>query len=87
MENVQRMPTTQVVENKGKTSLLKRGFVGLGSMFAVAASNAAINAADVTEKYTSSGAESTIDAVGIIIIGVAISLTVVGIIIALVKKK
>lgn len=41
MENVQRLPSTQVVENKGKLSLLTRVSVGLGSLIAVGSANAA----------------------------------------------
>lgn len=41
MENVERLPATQVVENKGKVSLFTRVSVGLGSLIAVGSANAA----------------------------------------------
>ncbi|WP_119686962.1 hypothetical protein [Acinetobacter ursingii] len=41
MENVERIPSTQVVEHKGKVSLFTRVSVGLGSLMAVGVANAA----------------------------------------------
>lgn len=40
MQNVERIPLTQVVENKGKLSLLTRLSLGAGSLLAVSAANA-----------------------------------------------
>ncbi|MFU8925344.1 hypothetical protein [Acinetobacter puyangensis] len=65
----------------------KRWLAGAGALFGTAASQAAITATDVTGIYDSSGATETIDGVGIVIIGIVIGLTVVGIILSLVKKK
>ncbi|ENV96650.1 hypothetical protein F938_02054 [Acinetobacter bereziniae LMG 1003 = CIP 70.12] len=47
----------------------------------------ALKTTDVQAAYTASGATETIDGTGIIIIGLVISLAVIGIIISLVKKK
>lgn len=41
MQNVERIPSTHVVENKGKLSLWTRLSVGAGSVLAVGAANAA----------------------------------------------
>lgn len=41
LKNVEIMPTTQVVENKGKVSLFTRVSVGLGSLMVIGAANAA----------------------------------------------
>lgn len=41
MENVERMPIHQVVENKGKLSLLTRATVAIGSFMLMGAANAA----------------------------------------------
>ena len=41
MKNVELMPQTQVVENKGKISLFTRVSVGAGSLMAMGAANAA----------------------------------------------
>lgn len=41
LKNVEKMPTTEVQENKGKLSLFTRVSVGLGSVMAVGAANAA----------------------------------------------
>ena len=41
MENVERMPMHQVVENKGKLSLLTRATVAIGSFMVMGAANAA----------------------------------------------
>lgn len=61
---------------------------GAGAVTALAVSNAhAIKLTDVSGAYTASGATETIDGTGIIIITLVISLAVIGIIIALVKKK
>ncbi|WP_180644946.1 hypothetical protein [Acinetobacter bereziniae] len=62
--------------------------VGASAVTALAVSNAnAIGMPDITGAYTSSGATETIDGTGVIIIGLVISLAVIGIIISLVKKK
>lgn len=62
--------------------------IGASAVTALAVSNAnAIKLADVSGAYTASGATETIDGTGIIIITLVISLAVIGIIIALVKKK
>jgi len=61
---------------------------GTGVVTSLAVSSAnAIKTTDVQAAYTSSGATETIDGTGIIIIGLVISIAVVSIIIALVKKK
>lgn len=41
LRNVEVMPTTEVVENKGKVSLFTRVSVGAGSLMAMGAANAA----------------------------------------------
>ena len=41
MHNVERIPSTQVVEKNGKLSLMTRLSVGAGSLLAVGAANAA----------------------------------------------
>ncbi|MCU4601514.1 hypothetical protein [Acinetobacter bereziniae] len=62
--------------------------VGASAVTALVVSNAnAIKLTDVSGAYTASGATETIDGTGIIIITLVISLSVIGIIIALVKKK
>lgn len=62
--------------------------VGASAVTALAVSNAhAVKMADVTGAYTASGATETVDGTGIIIITLSISLAVIAIIVALVKKK
>lgn len=58
------------------------GAAGVGSN-----AHAVISTTDVTSKYESSGAEDTVDGVGIIMIGLAIGISIIGLIIGLVKKK
>lgn len=41
MQNVERLPSTQVVEKNGKVSLLTRASIAAGSLLAVGAANAA----------------------------------------------
>ncbi|SUU20056.1 hypothetical protein [Acinetobacter haemolyticus] len=68
---------------------LRNTAIGAGAIGAgVMASNAnAISTADVQAAYTDSGASETIDGTGIIIIGLVITIVVIGMIIGLVKKK
>lgn len=62
--------------------------VGASAVTALAVSSAhAVKTTDVQAAYTASGATETVDGTGIIIITLVISLSVIGIIIALVKKK
>ncbi|MEX5366038.1 hypothetical protein WCE00_03555 [Acinetobacter haemolyticus] len=64
--------------------MIGAGAIGAGFM----ASNAnAISTADVQAAYTASGANETVDGTGIIIIGLVITIVVIGMIIGLVKKK
>ncbi|MDU2409624.1 MAG: hypothetical protein E7D55_15850 [Acinetobacter junii] len=68
---------------------LRNVAVGTGAIGAgLAASNTnAIAVADVQKAYTDSGAKETVDGTGIIIIGLVVTVTIIGLIIALVKKK
>ena len=84
VEVIQNQDQKQPWYNRFKTKIA--AVTGVTTL-AVTKANAAIDAAAVTGAYTASGADGTVDAVGIIIITLAISITVVGIIIALVKKK
>ncbi|MCU4379971.1 hypothetical protein [Acinetobacter haemolyticus] len=64
--------------------MIGAGAIGAGVM----ASNAnAISTTDVQAAYTASGASETVDGTGIIIIGLVITIVVIGMIIGLVKKK
>ncbi|WPO65991.1 hypothetical protein SDC64_08545 [Acinetobacter haemolyticus] len=68
---------------------LRNTAIGAGAIGAgVMASNAnAISTTDVQAAYTASGASETVDGTGIIIIGLVITIVVIGMIIGLVKKK
>ncbi|NAR54601.1 hypothetical protein GPS59_11425 [Acinetobacter haemolyticus] len=68
---------------------LRNTAIGAGAIGAgVMASNAnAISTTDVQAAYTASGASETVDGTGIIIIGLVITIAVIGMIIGLVKKK
>ncbi|ENX05638.1 hypothetical protein [Acinetobacter courvalinii] len=67
-----------------RNTAMAAGVIGTG----LAASNAnAIKMADVQTAYTDSGATETVDGTGIIIITLAVTVTIIGLIVALVKKK
>lgn len=67
----------------------RNALVAAGVISGVAGSNAnaVIGTSDVTAKYESSGAEDTVDGVGIMVIGLVIAIAVISIVIAVVKKK
>lgn len=81
--------TNQISKREQRLINIRNKFIGAGVIGAGVAStqtHAAITADQVQAKYDSSGAEKTADASGLIAIGVAVSVMVVGMIIKLIRK-
>lgn len=79
----------QKKDSEQRLITLRNTAIGAGAIGAgVMASNAnAISTTDVQAAYTASGASETLDGTGIIIITLAITISVIVMIIGLVKKK
>ncbi|ENV08274.1 hypothetical protein F966_03337 [Acinetobacter higginsii] len=67
-----------------RNTAIGAGVIGTGL---VASNTHAIGMSDVQKAYTDSGATETVDGTGVIIITLAVTITIIGLIVALVKKK
>lgn len=84
MNQEKQVLSEQSIVNR-RNALAAMGVIGAAGVGSNA--HAVISTTDVTSKYESSGAEDTVDGVGMIMISLAIGISIISLIIGLVKKK